>query len=66
MRAALRDAVSLNVLIRVVGNALCSAVLVVEAPADPWRQLAKDVGNLEGCSGTARLDTYLERAGGCA
>ena len=69
VRAALGDAMSLNVLMRVLGNALYSAGLVAEVPADPWRQMAKDVEhkcNLGDCSGTVRLDTYLERAGGCA
>ena len=66
VRAALGDSMSLNVLMRVLGNAVYSAGLVAEAPADPWRQMAKDVQqerNRGGYSGRVQLDTYLEPAG---
>ena len=66
VRAALGDAMSLNVLMRVLGKALCSAGLVDEAPVDPWRQLAKDAArcNLRSCGSRVLPDAYLERDGG--
>ena len=37
------DAMSLNVLMRVLGHALFSAGLLVDVPFDPWQQMAKDM-----------------------
>ena len=65
VRAALGDAMSLNVLMRVLGKALYSAGLVAEVPRDPWRQMAKDYVKCNLPSGGARVlpDVYLERDG---
>ena len=65
VRAALGDAMSLNVLMRVLGKALYSAGLVAEAPSDPWRQLAKDASrcNLRSCASRVLPDAYLEQDG---
>jgi hypothetical protein len=66
VRAALGDAMSLNVLMRVLGKALYSAGLVAEVPFDPWRQMARDVVkcNLRSCDARVLPDEYLERGGG--
>ena len=66
VRAALRDALSLNVFTRVRGKALRSAVLVVQVPMGPWRQMVKDAAkcNHRSCGGRVLPDTYSERDGG--
>jgi len=62
VRAALGDAMSLNVLMRVLGKAVYSAGLVAEVPRDPWRQMAKDYAKCNLLGGSAVLpDAYLER-----
>ena len=65
VRAAMGDAMSLNVLMRVLGKALYSAGLVAEVPIDAWRQMAKDAErcNLQSCGARVLPDTYLERDG---
>ena len=65
VRAALGDAVSFNVLMRVSGKALCSAVLQVDAPFDPWQQMAKDTSqcDLGRCSPRVLPDAYLQGDG---
>jgi hypothetical protein len=65
VRAALGDAMSLNVLMRVLGKALYSAGLVSEAPLDPWRQLAKDVSRciLPSCGSRVLTHTWSKTAG---
>ena len=65
VRAALGDAMSLNVLMRVLGKALFSAGLLAQAPSDPWRQMAKDMSHcdLGSCSRRVLPDTYLQGNG---
>lgn len=66
VRAALGDAMSLNVLMRVLGKALYSAGLVAAIPSDPWQQLAKDITrcNLHCCGARVLPDAYLQGGGG--
>ena len=65
VRAALGDAMSLNVLMRVLGKALFSAGLLVDVPFDPWQQMAKDMSqcDLGSCSPRVLPDTYLQGDG---
>ncbi len=63
LRAALGDAMSLNILMRVLGKALFSAGFVAAVPWDPWKQMAIDEHH---CNSTDRClpDVYVheERA----
>ena len=65
VRAALGDAMSLNVLMRVLGKALFSAGLLVDVPFDPWQQMAKDMSqcDLGSCSPRVLPDAYLQGDG---
>jgi DNA (cytosine-5)-methyltransferase 1 len=65
VRAALGDAMSLNVLMRVLSKALYSAGLINNVPVDPWRQLAKDMAkcDIRHCGPRVLPDTYLEQDG---
>ena len=62
VRAALGDAMSLNLLMRVFGKALYSAGLLAVAPFDPWQHMAKDTSqcDLGSCSPRVLPDTYLQ------
>ena len=66
VRAALGDAMSLSVLMRVLGKALHSSGLFGEVPRDLWRQLAKDAEkcNLGTSGGRVMPDEHLEIDGG--
>ena len=59
------DAVSVNVLMRVLGKALSSAGLLADVPFDPWQQMAKDMSqcDLGSCSPRVLPDTYLQGDG---
>ena len=59
------DAMSLNVLMRLLGKVLFSAGSLVELPFDPWRQMAKDMSqcNLGSCRPRVLPDSYLEADG---
>ena len=61
VRAALGDAMSLNVLMRVLGKALCSAGLLARVPFDPWQQLAKGMSqcDLGSCNPRVLPDSLL-------
>lgn len=65
VRAAMGDAMSLNVLMRVLSKALYSAGLVNTVPVDPWRQLARDMAKCDPSHFGTRVlpDTYLEKRG---
>ena len=65
VRAALGDAMSLNVLMRLLGKVLFSAGLLAEVPFDPWRQMAKDMSQckLGSCRPRVLPDSYLEADG---
>ena len=65
VRAAFGDAMSLNVLMRVLGKALFSSGLLVDVPFDPWQQMAKDMSHchLGSCSPRMLPDTYLQGNG---
>jgi hypothetical protein len=65
VRAALGDAMSLNVLMRVLSKALYSVGLINNVPVDPWRQLAKDMAkcDIRHCGPRVLPDTYLEQDG---
>ena len=65
VRAALGDAMSLHVLMKVLGKALLSAGLLDDVPFDPWQQLAKDTSqcDLGSCSPRVLPDTYLQGDG---
>lgn len=65
VRAAMGDAMSLNVLMRVLSKALYSAGLVNNVPVDPWRQLARDMAkcDLRHCGPRVLPDAYLEQHG---
>ena len=56
------DAMSLNVLLRVLGKALFSAGLLDRVPFDPWQQMAKDMSqcDLGSCSPLVLPDSYLQ------
>jgi len=64
-RAALGDAVRLNVLMRVLGKALFIAGLLDHAPFDPWQQIAKDTSHcdLRSCSLRVLPDAYVHGGG---
>ena len=59
------DAVSLNVLMRLLGKVLFSAGLLVEVPFDPWWQMAKDTSQckLGSCRPRVLPDSYFEADG---
>ena len=59
------DAMSLNVLMRLLGKVLFSAGLLAEAPFDPWRQMAKDTSQckLGSCRPRVLPDSDLEADG---
>ncbi len=63
VRAALGDAMSLNILMRVLGKALFSAGLVAAVPWDPWKQMAIDEHHCN-CTDRCLPDVYVheERA----
>ena len=65
VRAALGDAMSLNVLMRVLGKALFSAGLLDHMPFDPWQQMAKDTSHcvVRGCSPIVLQHAYLHGGG---
>ena len=65
VRAAMGDAMSLNVLMRVLSKALFSAGMVDNVPVDPWRLLARDFAkcNPNHCGHRVLPDTYLEQHG---
>jgi len=65
VRAAMGDAMSLNVLMRVLSKALYSAGLDNRALVDPWRQMAKDIAKCDTrhCGPRVLPDTYLEQSG---
>ena len=54
-----------NVLMRVLGKALFSAGLLVDAPFDQWQQMAKDTSqcDLGSCSPRVLPDAYLQGDG---
>ena len=56
------DAMSLNVLMRLLGKVFFSAVLLADVPFDPWRQMAKDMSQckLGSCRPRVLPDSYLE------
>ena len=59
------DAMSLNVLMRVLGKVVFSAGLLVDVPFDPWPQMAKDMLQCKSSSCKPRVlpDSYLEADG---
>ena len=59
------DAMSSNVLMRLLGKALFSAGLLAEVPFDPWRQMAKDMSqcDLGSCRPRVLPDSYLDADG---
>ena len=59
------DAMSLNVLMRLLRHVLFSAGLLAEAPFDPWRQMAKVMSQctLGSCKPRVLPDSYLEADG---
>ena len=59
------DAMRLNVLMRVLGKALCSASLLDHVPFDPWQQIAKDTWHcdLRNCNPMVLPDAYLHGGG---
>jgi hypothetical protein len=65
VRAALGDAMSLNVLMRVLGKALFSANLQDSVPFDPWQQMAKIMSkcDLRNCNPRVLPDAYLHGGG---
>ena len=65
VRAALGDAMSLNLLMKVLGKSLYHASLINHVPVDPRRQLAGDMATCDFNSGSPRVlpDTYLEHRG---
>ena len=65
VRAALGDAMSMNVLLRLLGKVLFSAGLLAEVPVDPWRHMAKDTSQckLGSCKPRVLVDSYLEADG---
>ena len=64
-RAALGDAMSLNVLMRVFGKDLLSAGLLADVPCDPWQQNANVTSqcDLGSCSARVLPDAYLQGDG---
>ena len=65
VRATLGDAMSLNVLMSVLGKALFSAGLLYRVPFDPWQEVAKDVSHcdLRNCNPRVLPDAYLHGGG---
>ena len=59
------DAISLNVLMRVLGKALFSAGLLNHVPFDPWQHMAKDNAHcdLRNCNPRELPDAYLHGGG---
>ena len=59
------DAMSVNVLMRLLGKVLFTAGLLAEAPFDPGRQMAKDMSQckLGSCRPSVLPDSNLEADG---